>query len=201
MTGDNAATVIARAAFYRADFPQYPESWPTVTLTGRLYAPWRLGNNYRGSGYYGAYPPEYVARVMSMFPDKRQVLHLFSGSLPSGPYWRFDCREAPAGDDWEGYTRGDAERLTECFAPGCFDLVLADPPYSVTDAAKYGTTMPNRRQVVAEVAKVLQPGGWLVWLDVQEPMYRKADWIWRGFITVVRCTNHRVRIASLFERR
>jgi len=60
-------------------------------------ATWVMGNNYKGSGYYGAYPHGYVKRVYSMFPDSQRILHLFSGSLtdkdvfkPYSLVWRLD---------------------------------------------------------------------------------------------------------------
>jgi len=53
---------------------------------------WMLGNNYSNhSAYYGAYAPQYLRRVLSMFPDAKKTLHLFSGSLPPGNHVRFDC--------------------------------------------------------------------------------------------------------------
>lgn len=40
----------------------------------------------------------------------------------------------------------------------------------------------------------------LVWLDVVWPMFRKSEWRTVGRITVIRSTNHRARIATIFER-
>ena len=41
-----------------------------------------MGNDYRvKSEYYGGYPAGYLKRIRSMFPDKRRVLHLFSGKV------------------------------------------------------------------------------------------------------------------------
>ena len=34
---------------------------------------WGIGNNYKGSGYHGSYPPGYLKRVMSMFPDAENI--------------------------------------------------------------------------------------------------------------------------------
>ena len=46
-----------------------------------VMGPWNIGNTYKGSGYHGSFPPGFLKRVMSMFPDAENVLHLFSGSL------------------------------------------------------------------------------------------------------------------------
>lgn len=111
----------------------------------------------------------------------------------------------------------DAEDLSEGLkgyhyrgAPlGPIDLVLADPPYDKADQLRYWlesggtkeTFVPLRkRAVLAEVAKVLRPGGWLVWLDTSRPMYSKTTWIHRGVIAIYRSTGHRIRGAWLLER-
>ena len=46
----------------------------------------------------------------------------------------------------------------------------------------------------------VKPGGWLVWLDTQLPMYRKDQWTNVAQIGLVRSTNHRVRLVSIFQR-
>jgi hypothetical protein len=50
-------------------------------MHGRLYAQWVLGQDYRSkSGYHGSFPPNYLERVMALFPDAERVLQVFSGS-------------------------------------------------------------------------------------------------------------------------
>lgn len=179
-----------RAEFYREAFPE----WPAPRTDERwLDAMWVLGQNYRGSGLYGSYPPNYVQRVMSMFPDASKVLHLFSGSMPSGDYTRFDCQ----GD---ADVKGDAHHLSDYFQPSNFDLILSDPPYSSEDAEHYGTPMVKRTIVLAECSKIIEPGGVLVWLDQVLPMFSKRTWHLWGLIGIVRSTNHRFRVASIFTR-
>lgn len=185
-----------RADHYATVFP----NWPPLRVDDRwLDGMWMLGQNYRGSGFYGAYPPGYLARIAALFPDRTRTLHLFSGSLPAGDYTRFDL---VAREDASTVPEvvGDATTLSRHFAPHAFDFVMADPPYSATDAVRYGTPMPNRRKVLAELHKVVEPGGHLVWLDTVLPMFRKDAWHLWGLIGIVRSTNHRVRLASMFER-
>jgi hypothetical protein len=155
---------------------------------------WVLGNDYRGSGYYGAYPPNFIRRVMALFPDAKNVLHLFSGSLPPGPYTRFDIK-GPNAD-----VIGDAHELSKHFGAASFDLILADPPYTDEDANHYGTPMIQRNKVLAECAVILQPGGFVVWLDQMLPMFRKRTLHLCGAIGIVRSTNHRFRVAAVFKR-
>jgi len=194
-------TLQERCDHYGKAFP-----WPpprtnhdeTVWLDGDRWISgiWVLGNNYRGSSYYGAFPPNYVRRVMAMFPDAQKVLHLFSGSLPhdkEGRFIRFDIKGTPD-------VTGDAHELSQHFAPDTFDLILADPAYSVEDSLHYGTPMVKRNVVLRECHAVLQKGGYIVWLDQVLPMFKKKNLHLCGAIGVVRSTNHRFRVAAFFRK-
>ena len=179
-----------RAEFYHQAFPKFPmprtdDRW--------LDTMWVLGNDYKGSGYYGAYPPNYLKRVMSIFPDATNILHLFSGSLPPGNYIRFDRQGTPD-------IVGEANQLSSYFPNTKFDLILADPPYTQEDAEHYGTTLVNRNIVLKECRKLLQVNGYIVWLDQVLPMFKKTELHLCGLIGIVRSTNHRFRIASIFRR-
>jgi hypothetical protein len=161
-----------------------------------LYATWLLGNDYRNkTGYYGSYPPGFLDRLMAFFPDALPglTLHAFSGSLPKGEYRRCDSRRT----DVEFPCR--VEHLADCMR-SVMKLVVADPPYSKADAEKYGTPMIDRRRVTRALAGITQPGGHLAWLDCVWPMHAKAQWTTVGRITIIRSTNHRVRLLTLFER-
>ena len=49
---------------------------------GRIVGTWIMGNNYRvKSGLYGGYPHGYLKRIRALFPDKKNILHLFSGCV------------------------------------------------------------------------------------------------------------------------
>lgn len=196
-------SIIERVHSYNHTFRRFPRSrlnW-TETPDGHCFdGMWWLGNDYRKKSdpaFYGAYPGNYLERVMSLFPDAKRVMHLFSGSLPPGDYTRVDCSRPTD-------IQCDAHKLG--LLPGSpfnvplFDLILADPPYSAEDAAKYGTPMIRRKVVLQECAKVLQPGGFLVWLDQQVPMWRKVDFRCVGVIGLVTSAGHRVRVVSIFER-
>jgi len=190
-----------RAEFYAKAFPQWTASHLVVahqqTKDGdRIWmnGNWTLGNDYRNrSKLYGAYPNGYLNRMMSLFPDAEKVLHLFSGSLPPGNYTRVDLIQ-PAD------VKANAEQLSKHFKAGEFDLCLADPPYSKEDAKKYGTKMVNRKKVLHELYKVVRPGGYVVWLDTSYPMFLSTEFHVCGFVTIVRCTNHRYRVAAIFQR-
>lgn len=182
-----------RIGFYNKAFPKYPS---LHFDKGWIIGVWSIGNSYKNAtSYYGCYPHSYLKRIGSMFPDAQRTLHLFSGSIPRGPYTTFDINPT-----LNPSVAGDAEKLSSYFEPGQFDLILADPPYSQDDADHYDCKMPNRFKVVKECYKVLEPGGILVWMDERLPMYRKVEFKRFGEIMITRSTNHRVRAVFLFER-
>jgi hypothetical protein len=198
-------TLTERARAFEAAYSKWPASWPHVVRERNrdvLYATWLIGNDYRGtSTLYGAYPPGFVTRVAALFPDAGDnCLHVFSGSLPPGPYSRLDLVDRCGVPDLR-FHQGDvydAPAIFEGRRP--FELALADPPYSTADAAKYETAMVDRRRTLAALAQVVRVDGHLVWLDTTWPMHSKREWVTVGRITIVRSTNHRIRMATVFER-
>jgi len=189
--------IAARAESYNTKF----DKWPRLTVDkGFLLGTWMIGNYYKNdTDFYGAYPHGYIGRILALFPDMspQNILHLFSGSLKPGTGIRFDINPALGPD-----IVGSAETLSSCpeLAGHDIRLIMADPPYSDEDATHYGTPMVNRNKVVAECAKVLKPGGFLVWLDQAFPMYRKTELKLKGTIGLIRSTNHRVRMTFIWER-
>ncbi len=166
-----------------------------IAGNGELVGMWRMGNDYRvKSEYYGGYPAGYLRRIAALFPDKKRVLHLFSGKV--------DLAVIP----------GDTVDLSEDLSPTYvddaqtlynvplheYDLILADPPYSVEDAEHYQKTMIKRNIVMQALGRV-RKGTHVCWLDQVLPMYRKDMWRLYGSIGVVRSTNHRFRIVTIFE--
>lgn len=200
-----------RAELYAKAYPEFPDSHFLVSDRW-ISATWMTGNNYHNpSGYYGSYPPGYLNRIASLFPDAKNVLHLFSGSLTreqvsnampnAGLILRADIRP-----EMEPDLLADAESLAEATKstgiPGLrFNLILADPPYSVEDAEHYGPPLVNKKKVLEECHKVLEPGGTLAWMDQSVPMFKKEQWNWYGIISMYRSTNHRIRGVMLFEKK
>ena len=81
-----------------------------------------------------------------------------------------------------------------------YDLVLADPPYSVEDADHYRTTMV-KRNVVMRALQRLPIGAHVVWLDQVLPMYRKDCFEQEAAIGMWKSSNHRFRGITIFRRR
>lgn len=173
----------------------YPKSL-FVGEDGRVVGTWIMGNNYTvKSTYYGGYPAGYLRRIKSLFPDKRRVLHLFSGKV--------DLATMP-GDTVDitaelSPTYVDDAHTLERVPLGDYDLVLADPPYSVEDADRYQTTMVKRNKVMSAL-RGLAAGAHVVWLDQVLPMYRKDAFAIEAVIGMVKSTNHRFRVVTVFDR-
>jgi hypothetical protein len=163
---------------------------------GRVVGTWIMGNDYRvKSAYYGGYPAGYLRRVRALFPDKRRVLHLFSGKV--------DLAALP-GDTVDinadlGPTYVDDAQKLENVPLDTYDLILADPPYSVEDAERYQTTMIKRNAVMRALQGVAA-GTHIVWLDQVLPMYRKDAFAIDAVIGMVKSTNHRFRVVTIFRR-
>jgi len=189
---DKKFTNADRVANYNKTFPKYPKM---IYDKGWMLGVWNIGNDYRGSGYHGSYPNSYMKRISSLFPDQKDVLHLFSGSLSKGDYTRFDINPKLKPD-----VVGEAENLSDYFELDSFDIIYADPPYTDSDALRYGNPMVNRNKVVKEAYKVLRKGGLLCWMDMVLPMYRKTEFKRVGEIAISRSTNHRVRAVFIFEK-
>jgi hypothetical protein len=164
---------------------------------GVVFGVWVMGNSYKvASGLYGGYPPTYLRRIKALFPEKTNVLHVFSGQV--------DLVEMPGDtvdadiDNWPTFL-DDAQTLAKVPLQH-YDLILCDPPYSVEDAEHYGPAMISRSKVFRALSRCL-PGTHVVWLDQVLPMYKKDTWDIECRIGVVKSTNHRFRFVTVFRRK
>lgn len=205
----NAVTLHDRVISYVRTFPQWPDSWPHVTPTGRMvYGKWEIGALFKNdSKYYGAFPRGLVARVRALFPEVRSeahILHLFSGGLPKGRYTRLDSNANPlpgVRPELVGNVYNLAELLATRHRPTPFKLIIADPPYSAADAEKYGTAPLDKPRTMRAIAAAVPAGTQLVWLDLQVPIYRGCEWKRWGDIDIHRSTGHKRRVVTFFERK
>lgn len=168
---------------------------------GRVVGTWIMGNDYRvkpndeGDKLYGGYPAGYLKRIKALFPEKQRVLHLFSGQvdLVTMPGDTVDINP-----DFRPTYLDDAQSL-ERVPVHKYDLVMVDPPYSVEDADHYSTTMIKRNKVMRALSPVMA-GTHIVWLDQVLPMYRKDIFDVEAVIGMVKSTNHRFRVITIFRR-
>jgi 16S rRNA G966 N2-methylase RsmD len=164
---------------------------------GRVVGTWIMGNDYRvKSAYYGGYPAGYLRRVRALFPDKARILHLFSGQVDLAAFPGDTVDINPALNP----TYVDDAQTLRHVPLETYDLVLADPPYSVEDANHYQTTMV-KRNVVMRALQRLPTGAHVVWLDQVLPMYRKDAFEQEAVIGMWKSTNHRFRGITIFRRR
>ena len=177
-----------------------------VDATGRINGVWIMGNNYRRASkdLYGSYPHGYLKRMRALFEKEcenpKQVLHLFAGGIDEYkgviPGTTLDERF-----EVSPTYRGKAEiLLRQRRVLKDKRIVFADPPYSVEDAEHYQTTMVKRNLIMTLLSAGLCRGAFVVWLDQVLPMYRKTDFRIIGVIGMMKSTNHRFRVVTIFEK-
>jgi hypothetical protein len=208
----SALTCSGRCRTLRYRMPQPPLTWQDrirsyeretkfpeslfIAGDGRVVGTWIMGNDYRvKSGYYGGYPAGYLKRIKALFPDKQRVLHLFSGRVDQSAMPGDTVDLNPA---LEPTFLDDAQTLKNVPLEN-YDLVLADPPYSVEDAEHYQPTMVKRNKVMEALQRVT-PGTHIVWLDQALPMYRKDKFALEASIGMQKSTNHRFRHIVVWRR-
>tara|TARA_R110002167_G_C12380745_1_gene624997 strand:- start:43 stop:606 length:564 start_codon:yes stop_codon:yes gene_type:complete len=176
---------------YETKYNKYPPS--LFMSNNQIVGLWVMGNNYTTkSNLYGAYPHGYLDRIHTLYPlIKDKTLHLFSGSLEDS-------------DDYDkvDYNTGiDAEKMSDILPHNFYELVLADPPYSIEDCDHYGCCMIKRNIVFNECYKIMKEGGILIWLDQVLPVYKKTQFTIEARIGMVKSTNHRYRVITIFKKK
>lgn len=167
-----------------------------VSADNRIVGTWIMGNNYKvKSTYYGGYPATYLKRIKALFPDKKSVLHLFSGKVDLSA---FPGDTVDINPDLNPTYMDNAQTL-EKVPLEKYDLILSDPPYSIEDCEHYGTSMVKRNKVMKALSRTVS-GTHIVWLDQVLPMYRKDTFSLDGVIGMWKSTNHRFRGISIFRR-
>lgn len=152
---------------------------------------WVMGNRYdTKTSLYGGYPHGYLNRIYDLFPKTDRTLHLFSGDVDDDETDKVDLNNGI-----------DAHTMGEVLPNDFYDLILSDPPYSVEDCDHYGCCMIKRNVVFKECYKIMKKDGILIWLDQVLPQYKKVEWDVVGRIGMVKSTNHRFRVITIFKKR
>ena len=187
---------------YKQTFPNYP---PVVESNNWVYGIWLIGNFYkRKYGYHSEYPPSYLKRVYALFDGEGKVLHLFSGVVDKNKDYdeiTFDISYTGYDDQPQADVLGNAENLNIYFPETKFDLIIADPPYTLVDANRYGCKkLVNKKKVLNECYKIANNNAYLIWLDLSIPIYTNKEWKLIGTIGLLTGTNRKIRIISIFQK-
>lgn len=138
----------ASGSFPASSLPPKPP--PVLVLYDNLVAAEDLGPE----PVYGQYPRGLIGKLLPWLRcERRELLHVCSGSLPPGEGIRVDIRPEARPD-----ILADGRKLP--LASGTIAAVLIDPPYSAHYArAFYGVDYPRPSHLLREAARVVRPGG------------------------------------------
>lgn len=169
----------ARARLFSKAFPNAPRP---VVHNDRIYAVWIPGSYLTDApSFYGAFPKNLKARILSLFPDCPEVVYLFSGTVQDLNAVTYDINP-----DLGPTVHDDIVNLRK--HPEIFKgkrLVVLDPPYEDADFAKYGVKPVNKQRVIKDLAAVVESGTWVAWLDTRRPWFGGSKWEFKGFISVL----------------
>jgi len=185
-------TPAERVENWNREFPRYPR---TMYDKGWIYGVWYTGTAWQPVKLYGQYPQKFLDRALALFPDCERILHAPSG-LVEGPGITLDSTQRAPGCP---QIIGDVTNMP--FDSGSMDLILTDPPYSTEDSKKYGCKPYPTKRALAEFHRVLEPGGFVGWLDLKYPGYRRKEWDLIGLIGVVTGAWRATRMFSILQKK
>jgi hypothetical protein len=174
---------------YHSHFKDYPPS--LMVSNKQIIGLWVMGNRYdTKTSLYGGYPHGYLDRIYQLFPKTDKTLHIFSGDVDDSDTDKVDLEMGI-----------DAHTMSDVLENNFYDLILSDPPYSVEDCDHYGCCMIKRNVVFNQCFKIMKQDGILIWLDQVLPQYKKVEWDVVGRIGMVKSTNHRFRVITIFKKK
>lgn len=159
-----------------------------------LHDPWMLDPPPPPVPVFGQFPRGLIDQLLPLLRARRhEVLHVCSGSLPPGEGIRVDLRQEARPD-----VRADGRALP--FRSGAFRAVLLDPPYTPEYAeGLYGTDYPLPSHLLAEAARVVQPGGRVALVHFSVPYPPKGCRFVRVVAVSTGC-GYALRAVTFFER-
>lgn len=161
--------------------------------------------------YYGAYPNGFLERARRLMGIHRTdpMLHVCGGSAKLYPAWLKLCPNDYTLDLDETLKPDFHQDATEQlpFRPlgngSCeaWNALLADPPYTTEDAAKYrSVTLPPANGLLRRMLEVVRPGGRVGMLHYVLPQPPREGVKFVACVGVIVGYNNRMRVFSVFER-
>jgi hypothetical protein len=156
------------------------------------------------NSYYGAYLGGFPERARMLLNATRDepVLHVCGGMAKLYPYaGGFGPNDKTL--DIDPLTQPDYLQDARAAYPLGFKAILADPPYSVEDAAKYragAEAYPSPNIIVNRAFEVLPVGGRVGVIHYTLPHCRKDAKV-IAVIGIISGYNNRIRAYTVFEKR
>jgi hypothetical protein len=164
----------------------------TVLENGYIHGTWFCGRPI--AKYYGAFPQSFWPRAKQVLQPWGSMLHWFSGTVQAEP----------------GITTVDGNpevTPTVChigealpFDDGHFDASFADPPYSPTDAERYGLPYISATKILGELARVTKPGGKIGLLHEFIPPTKRLPVKLAGIIGIMNGPQKRIRLFAIYRK-
>lgn len=166
--------------------------------------------------YYGAYPNGFLERARALLGVSPfdAVLHVCGGrarEYPAkprgfGPHDKtLDLDPALAPDFVQAAT--DPLPTIQCSNDNChghpWPALIADPPYTPTDAAKYApgpSVFPSANAILRNMLDVVRPGGRVGMLHYVLPQPPREGVRFVACVGVIVGYNNRMRVFSVFEK-
>ena len=143
---------------------------------------------------FGQYPRGFIAKILPWLRcERREILHVCSGSLPPGEGTRVDMRPAARPD-----VLANGEALP--FADGTAAAVMLDPPYTEGYAKNlYGIRYPVPARLLREAARVTRPCGRIAFTHFMVAP-RPPGCRWVKTIALSTGAPYQLRAVTIFER-
>ncbi|MCW7460172.1 class I SAM-dependent methyltransferase [Leptospira bandrabouensis] len=182
----------------------FPESLHLYPNGKRFYGEWDYGQNFKNiSEYKGAYSIQDLTRLEACIPNMGHLLHIFSGSIPAGPYCRLDNNFAVIGTPVLGRdVVGEATDAHLHFGKDSFDVIMADPPWSRYHSEEiYNCSLVDKAKVMRSLFQILKPGGIVIWKDFSKPLWFGTEFDYLGRICIDPSSGHDDRSFKFFKKK
>lgn len=156
--------------------------------------------------YYGAYPNGFLERARALLgvTPLDAVLHVCGGKAREYPAKPRGFGPNDKTLDLDASLTPDFVQRADVALPGHdWPALIADPPYTEADAAKYApgsAEFPSANQVLKRMLAVVRPGGRVGMLHYVLPQPPREGVRFVACVGVIVGFNNRMRVFSVFER-